>query len=292
MDYFKKFQIVKYDFTTTEAFKQYFTLADVTTRVQAFYNEEDTERLFDNYNIKSWDTPEKISYSLYGTTEYYWTILYVNDMFDMYYDWPLLDDELQKYAESIYTGFGPSPLITYAAEVMPYVPNQFIIKVVQHNTIPISESIILHPDKLQVGMFVDRYIAGEDCRITNIDIVYRSDVGGGNSVVDYYELTIDKPTLTYAKEVSVSSITSNIEGNDNIIFFGFAEAIEDYNSISYYMTADGVIKDIEYVEYGETIYGITKIEDLIIQNEKKKRIKIIRPDQISNFVSLYFNRVI
>lgn len=285
MDYFKKLQLVKYDFTTSEDVKQYFTLVDITTRIQSFYNDEDIEFLFDDYNIKNWDTPEKISYSLYGTTEYYWTILYINDIFDMYNDWPLSEVEIQKYAESLYPGYGPSPTNTYAVEVLPYVSGQTQIKLSPVNTV--SEEIIIYPDKIQAGMFVDRYIAGEDCRVVSVEKVYKP---GGLFIIDYYLVEIDKLTQQYVKDVSVSSI-GNIN-SENVIFFNFAAATEEYNTISYYMNPNGTIKDLEYANVGERLYGITKLDDLTLNNEKKKRIKIIRPAEIGNFVKTYFNKII
>lgn len=285
MDYFKKFQLVNYDFTTTEDFKQYLTLVDISTRVQTFYNIEDTDRLFDNYTIKSWDTPEKISYSLYGATDYYWTIMYINDIFDIYNDWPLLDNELQLYAEQLYTDIVPSELNSYSVECLPYSAGQYIIKLSPKNTI--SSDAILSPDKLQIGMFVDPAISGTGCKITNIQKIYKS---GGLFVVDYYEVTIDKPTFVYPKPISISP-NGSIYG-ENVIYSRFVQAIPEYDSIAYYINTKGVIKQLEYLTVNEKIYGVTKLDDLIIQNEKKKRIKVVRPDQITNFVKMYFDRIV
>ena len=235
--------------------------------------------MFDSYNIKTWDTPEKISYDLYGTTEYYWTILYVNDIFDMYFDWPMSDEELQKYADDNFVDVVPDATNIYTVECMPYVAGQYYINLSATSTV--NPEIIIYPDKLQIGMFVDTNIAGDNCRITNIQKVYNQN----SNSINYYNITIDKPTHIYNKQIVVGE-------NDNTIFFNFAAAINSYDSIYYYMTENGVIKDLDSASSSDVMYGITKFDKFTIENEKKKRIKVIKPNQIGNFIKMYFSRVI
>lgn len=54
------------------------------------------------YTIQSGETPEQISEKTYGSPDWYWTILILNNIIDVYNDWPLSDYELDKAIENKY----------------------------------------------------------------------------------------------------------------------------------------------------------------------------------------------
>jgi hypothetical protein len=54
------------------------------------------------YMVQSGETPEQISEKKYGSTDWYWTILLLNNIIDVYNDWPLADYELDKSIENKY----------------------------------------------------------------------------------------------------------------------------------------------------------------------------------------------
>lgn len=54
------------------------------------------------YIIKDGETPESISYEKYGSTEWYWTILLLNNIIDMNNDWPVDSVELDVSIEKRY----------------------------------------------------------------------------------------------------------------------------------------------------------------------------------------------
>ena len=54
------------------------------------------------YRIRSGETPDQVSYNLLGNTEYYWTILLLNNITDTQEQWPLDDYELDKVIEDRY----------------------------------------------------------------------------------------------------------------------------------------------------------------------------------------------
>ena len=61
-----------------------------------------------SYDIQDGQKPEHLSHDVYGTVDYYWVILIVNNIVDPYHDWPkssedLLDFTKQRYgAENIH----------------------------------------------------------------------------------------------------------------------------------------------------------------------------------------------
>jgi hypothetical protein len=54
------------------------------------------------YTIQTGETPEIISNKRYGSTEWYWTILILNNIIDMNNDWPVSDYELDLAIEKKY----------------------------------------------------------------------------------------------------------------------------------------------------------------------------------------------
>ena len=77
-------------------------ITDIIRRVKARDGVKSNSFIFDKYDVVNGDTPESVSYNTYGTTEYYWTILLVNDMKDRYYDWPLSDQAFEAYVKDKY----------------------------------------------------------------------------------------------------------------------------------------------------------------------------------------------
>ncbi len=54
------------------------------------------------YTIQEGETPETISYEKYGSTEWYWTILLLNNIIDLNNDWPVDAIELDASIERAY----------------------------------------------------------------------------------------------------------------------------------------------------------------------------------------------
>ena len=55
---------------------------------------------FRKYKLQSTDTPEKVSFDLYGTTRHYWTLYVVNNIVNPFKDWPI--HYLREYIEKKY----------------------------------------------------------------------------------------------------------------------------------------------------------------------------------------------
>lgn len=57
---------------------------------------------YDEYDIIDGDTPEILADKYYGSSEYYWLILHMNDILDPRFEWPLSTFNLIKYCEGKY----------------------------------------------------------------------------------------------------------------------------------------------------------------------------------------------
>lgn len=53
--------------------------------------------LFLPYTISDEDRPEDIAYYYYGSTDYTWLVLLANNIIDPYHQWPLKEDDFNKY---------------------------------------------------------------------------------------------------------------------------------------------------------------------------------------------------
>jgi hypothetical protein len=101
--YFKDFRNILYDFTTkTDKSKYVDIVSDLTTRVTTFIKPKDMDSLCDSYIITNDETPEQIAYKIYGNSEFHWTILYINEIADIYAEWPLSEAKLTNYCQDKY----------------------------------------------------------------------------------------------------------------------------------------------------------------------------------------------
>ena len=59
--------------------------------------------MFDKYQVKFGESPEIVSFRLYDTVDYYWTILLMNNIRDRFYEWPLSEQQFEEYVNAKYT---------------------------------------------------------------------------------------------------------------------------------------------------------------------------------------------
>ena len=96
--YFSRFPDIDYAIKMNKAgvvdyitIKDYFHLMSVKDN---FYSDI---TIFDPYYVKAGERPDQLSKRIYGSEQYYWVILQVNDIVDYYNDWPLSQQELDQY---------------------------------------------------------------------------------------------------------------------------------------------------------------------------------------------------
>lgn len=91
--YFKKFPELVY---------QDKALTNILVKVEAI-NIFKNLTFLENYYIKDEDTPESLSYNLYNTVDYSWTFLFINEMFNREYDWPLTRQKFDELMQTKYS---------------------------------------------------------------------------------------------------------------------------------------------------------------------------------------------
>lgn len=71
------------------------TMTDLFKRIKVIDDYKLDTQYYNTYWIQDGETPELLSYKFYGTTDYWWTILLFNDIYDPFFDWPLSDESIR-----------------------------------------------------------------------------------------------------------------------------------------------------------------------------------------------------
>ena len=91
-----------YDFSIENETPLPIILPDVIVRFNfQFLDSERKQALFD-YFILDGETPEIISHKFYGTTDYHWVIMFINNKFDYINDFPMRDDAILRHTQEKY----------------------------------------------------------------------------------------------------------------------------------------------------------------------------------------------
>lgn len=78
-------------------------ITDITANVRLRKQILSNITLYDLYDIKDGETPEILADRIYGSSQYHWIIMLVNDRYDYLKDWPMNSSILEEYIHSKYT---------------------------------------------------------------------------------------------------------------------------------------------------------------------------------------------
>ena len=77
-------------------------VTNILRRVKVKDSIKDDVALFDKYRVKAGESPEMVSMRFYGTVDYYWVVLLMNDIKDRFYEWPLSEQDFESYVKEKY----------------------------------------------------------------------------------------------------------------------------------------------------------------------------------------------
>ena len=75
---------------------------NIFRRIKIRENLDDIILGFNQYTIKNNQRPDQVSLEIYGTMEYDWVVLLTNNIINLYDEWPMSEDELERYIDSEY----------------------------------------------------------------------------------------------------------------------------------------------------------------------------------------------
>ena len=95
--YFDKFKPIFYDLDLGKENTDLTVLTDITTNVRFKKYLIENVTSWDYYYVKEGETLENISEKLYGSPEYHWILMVLNEKYDYVNDMPLSQPDLEKY---------------------------------------------------------------------------------------------------------------------------------------------------------------------------------------------------
>lgn len=101
--YFKRFPTIFYTLRekNVDVFK---VVTDITTNVRIRKQALSNITMFETYDIREGETPEIIAEKFYGDATLHWTVMLVNNRYNMYNDFPLSYSELMLFVDKKYPG--------------------------------------------------------------------------------------------------------------------------------------------------------------------------------------------
>ena len=100
MSYFSYFSPLLYDPKGNGNAK---LVTNILSRIRIRVNMKKEIVMLDAYDIKENETPEIIADRHHGSPYYHWVVMILNNVSDVYHDWPKATRQLQKYVQTKYT---------------------------------------------------------------------------------------------------------------------------------------------------------------------------------------------
>ena len=100
--YFSHFPTMFYD-AVQDGTSSPKVVTDILRRVKVRNEIKNNVSAFSSYRVPAGERPEDVSYKFYGTVDYYWIVLLMNNIKDRFYDWPLSEQQFNDYVNGKYT---------------------------------------------------------------------------------------------------------------------------------------------------------------------------------------------
>ena len=101
MSYFINFPTLMYDPVSNGDNAKLVT--NILKRVRMRVNMKKNVVMLDQYEIKENETPEIVADKHHGSSYYHWVVMILNNVSDVYHDWPKSTRQIQKYLQTKYT---------------------------------------------------------------------------------------------------------------------------------------------------------------------------------------------
>ena len=97
--YFEQFPLMVYDIKANNNYK---LVPDIFRRVKTRNKIKNNITLLDVYDVADGERPEHVAYKIYGATDFFWVVCMINNIENVYYDWPLSNLEFENYMKDKY----------------------------------------------------------------------------------------------------------------------------------------------------------------------------------------------
>ena len=97
--YFEQFPYMVYDIKGNNNYK---LVPDIFRRVKARNKIKNEITLLDSYDVADGERPEHVAYKVYGESDLFWVVCMVNNIENVYYDWPLSNIQFENFVKDKY----------------------------------------------------------------------------------------------------------------------------------------------------------------------------------------------
>jgi hypothetical protein len=221
-------------------------LVDLTRRATFLRDIKDDYRLVGFYKVKGGETPWGLAHDFYGSEEYDWIILGLNDMVNPLFDWCLSQVELDRLIALKYPGETRYDIHHYVFEDRVYY-----------------EPVI----------FEQRWKPEHGFK--GLEIVVPTVVNAQEAAAPENVLNLPATPFRF-KVIELNNGNDSISGATEPVWpGGFGQTVVD---------GDLVWENIGPYTHPESVF-VTNQEHEEIENEKKRIIKVLRPRYLANIVS-------
>jgi hypothetical protein len=100
--FFDKFPLTRYDINKDTFARHEQSVTNILFRISVIKSVLDNISTYYEYDISNGETPEILADKFYDNPELHWVILYANDRFDPFYDWPMDYNTFKSYIADKY----------------------------------------------------------------------------------------------------------------------------------------------------------------------------------------------
>jgi hypothetical protein len=278
MPYFTYFPSISYTNDPTD-FTKVITVKDITVRAKINEYFKNSALTSLPYEIQDGERPETLSHRIYDRTDLHWTILMFNEIHDPIFEWPLSSAELESKLQAKYKGYAL------------YYPDSARIP----NTFQLQDTTVLKGATTISQILTDGTTI--TANIINWDPTYNCIVIGGEQA-SLFDSTIDSPLSTddFAR-IYIDGDTSKL--------FAFSKIVPHEYGVNHFEDSDGNVLDprngppsdplnpssvlnryVSGIEFVETL-AISNRTQEFKDNDKKRSIRVIKPDFMSSIVTQF-----
>jgi len=278
MPYFTYFPSISYINDPTD-FTKVITVKDITVRAKINEYFKNSALTSLPYEIQDGERPETLSHRIYDRTDLHWTILMFNEIHDPIFEWPLSSAELESKLQAKYKGYAL------------YYPDSARIP----NTFQLQDTTVLKGATTISQILTDGTTI--TANIINWDPTYNCIVIGGEQA-SLFDPTINSP-------LSTDDFARLYIDGDTSKLFAFSKIVPHEYGVNHFEDSDGTILDprkgppsdplnpssvlnryVSGIEFLETL-AISNRTQEFKDNDKKRSIRVIKPDFMSSIVTQF-----
>ena len=254
-NYFNNFPRISYLFGNEEQPVSYQNISKYSELVDTLRNRVST---YIEYEIRDYDRPDTLSHRLYGADEYEWTFFLMNERLRET-GWPLSVNDLYDAAQKDF-------FKNYTAKL---------------DLTAVINSGAASDSAAALSLFADLYPMGEEVLVDGVSgVVVMKNLDVAEIVIAADTDITTSTSLEYAEPISGNPLTS-----DTVL----TNTVYEYEGTHHYENDSGDWVSIILDPPSKTINAIpkTNLDFFVDENDKSKRIRVIKKQEIDRVVSEY-----